>query len=500
MATLKAIIHSNAPFAPTGYGGQNALLVPALKSLGHEVMLSNFYGNQGAPLKLDGVFMLPTSKDAYGNDVLIADHHHWGADLTITLIDVWIFRPEVLAAIKAFVLFPVDCDPLPPVCIPALRAAAYKCAYSKFGVEKAKEAGISDVLYIPHMVDTKTYYPMDKTEARRMLKVRDGDFLISIVAANKGNPSRKSFDQQIRGFAEFHKRYPNSTLYIHSDMQGGYDGENIKRIVHLAGIEGSCIAEPPPYEFMRGMLGIDYMRCIYNASDVLMNCTRGEGFGVPIIESMACGTPAIVTDCTAMPELIDAGAGYKVDVLDCFFYMDSYQFIPSVKSIAEKLEQAYEDKQSGKLAEMGKTARAGMVANYDTEYVTQNYWKPILEKIAGELADIKARTASRAAKRAEGRAKAGLSATGRMLPAVPFLVGGDSGAKESISVSGQIVSGTAMLDPTATYEPVDGKVTIAVTDSTGKSATDAIDVIAKEVDGQARLVEIEKDKTETAAD
>ncbi len=470
---MRIIWHSNSIWAGTGYGVQSALFAPRLKQLGHDLIFAAFYGLQGAPLNTGDMMVLPGSKDAYGNDVMVADFHRNKADITITLIDAWIFNPQVTSQIKWVPYFPIDSDPLPPIVAQILRTAFKPIAYSKFGVEKCKEAGIS-VEYVPHGVDTNAFAPMDKLEARQALNKAMGEeqFLVSIVAANKGNPSRKCFDQQIRAFAEFNKRHPNSVLYLHTDTHGGYDGENIGRIVQMADIPTACIATPPEYEFMRGFIDQKYMRCVYNASDVLLNATRGEGFGVPIIESMACGTPAIVTDCTAMPELVDVGAGYKAKVADKFFYMDSYQFIPSVASIVDCLEQAYADKQSGKLAEMGIKAREGMVREYDADHVTQTYWKPVLERIAGELADIKARTERRAKQREEGRAKA----AGGVLP-----------AGVSLAIN------PAQAD----------KVEAAAADSTGKSLSELVDIVATELDGRPMLApasDTNEVKAETAAD
>lgn len=478
---LKMIWYSNAPWTNTGYAGQSAIFAPRLKQLGHELIFAAFYGLQGAPLKAEDMLILPASKDAYGNDVMVADFKRWGADIALTLIDAWIYSPHVTSQVRWVPYFPVDCDPMPPAVANILKTAYKPIAYSKFGVEKAREAGIA-VEYVPHGVDTGVFAPKDKIEARKTLNMREEVFAVSIVAANKGNPSRKAFDQQIRAFAEFNKRHPNSILYLHTDMNGGYDGENVGRIIQLSGLEPKCVATPPAYEFMRGMIGTDYMRNVYCASDVLMNCTRGEGFGVPIIEAMSCGTPAIVTDATAMPELIDVGAGYKCAVADKFFYMDSYQFIPSVTSIVDCLEQAYADKQSGELAKMGERARAGMVANYDADYVTETYWKPVLEKIAGELADMKAKTQKRADQRAALRANGGVVS---------------AQSNEVFTQNGELV---AITDNRA---PVD-EVHILIGDAGSKLSTEVIKVEPKEVDGTVRLVEVDdkptKVTTETAAD
>lgn len=43
---------------------------------------------------------------------------------------------------------------------------------------------------------------------------------------------------------------------------------------------------------------------IYTAADIFFNASVEETFGLPTVEAMACGTPAIVYDATALPEII----------------------------------------------------------------------------------------------------------------------------------------------------------------------------------------------------
>ena len=50
----------------------------------------------------------------------------------------------------------------------------------------------------------------------------------------------------------------------------------------------------------------------YSAADVLLSLSYEETFGLTIVEAMACGTPAIVYDNTAQPELITAETGIVV--------------------------------------------------------------------------------------------------------------------------------------------------------------------------------------------
>ena len=51
---------------------------------------------------------------------------------------------------------------------------------------------------------------------------------------------------------------------------------------------------------------------IYAAANVIMNLSYQETFGMTTVEGFACGTPSIVYNCTASPELITFNTGYVV--------------------------------------------------------------------------------------------------------------------------------------------------------------------------------------------
>lgn len=375
---MKILFFSNSPHCPTGYGNQTNLFVSRLAKAGHEMTVTAFYGVQGAPIKSDGITILPAGRHAYGLDVLVADAEFTQADIVITLMDVWVLPNELTQAIRWTPWLPVDHDPVPPGVVQALGTAFAPIAYSKFGKDRLEKAGLKP-LYVPHGVDTTVFFPEDKQVARSRFNVAEDVFMVAMVAANKGVPSRKAFDQQIRAFARFHERHPDSLLYLHTDVSGR-QGISIDHLIKMSGLPPGAIGVPPTYKYLRGMLGPDYMRDVYNAADVLLNATKGEGFGIPIIEAQACGTPAIVTDFTAMPELVPDDVGWKVkwDEDDKFYSQESYQVTPPVSGIVAALEEAYAaraDKQRG------ERARAWIVDNYDADLVVEKHWKPVLSEI-----------------------------------------------------------------------------------------------------------------------
>ncbi len=81
----------------------------------------------------------------------------------------------------------------------------------------------------------------------------------------------------------------------------------------------------------------------YNSASVLVLPSLVEGFGMVLLEAMACGIPVITTPNTAGPEiLVDGQEGFIVPIRD-------------VEALKEKLEWCYQH--PSELAEMGRAAR-----------------------------------------------------------------------------------------------------------------------------------------------
>lgn len=53
-----------------------------------------------------------------------------------------------------------------------------------------------------------------------------------------------------------------------------------------------------------GFVPEERMPILYNASDVLLHTSEYEGFGMPLLEAMACGTPIVASNKAAIPEVV----------------------------------------------------------------------------------------------------------------------------------------------------------------------------------------------------
>ncbi|MDO4306350.1 MAG: glycosyltransferase [Eubacteriales bacterium] len=62
--------------------------------------------------------------------------------------------------------------------------------------------------------------------------------------------------------------------------------------------------------------GVEELVAWYSAADIYFNASIEETFGLPTVEAMACGTPVIVYDSTALPEVVSEESGIVVSTGD----------------------------------------------------------------------------------------------------------------------------------------------------------------------------------------
>lgn len=59
----------------------------------------------------------------------------------------------------------------------------------------------------------------------------------------------------------------------------------------------------------------EYLTLLYNAADLFVYPSLYEGFGLPPLEAMACGTPVITSNTSSLPEVV-GDAGVMIDPYD----------------------------------------------------------------------------------------------------------------------------------------------------------------------------------------
>lgn len=374
----KILIHSNAPWVPSGYGKQTAHLVRTLQGLGHEVIVSAFCGLTGSPIEWHGTTVLPSGMYDYGIDVLLPHIQMVQPDLTIALMDVWKLGPiaDALTGHNMAAWVPVDCFPLSRLDGQFLEQSGVRpIAMSRFGEAQLAEAGL-DPLYAPHVVDRQVFTPLtpeERTEYREQMGL-DGKFVIGLCAANN-DAVRKGFPEQLDAFRVFHKSHPDSVLLVHSIAKAAR-GLDLQRLALELGLEPTSIRITDTYPQVSGMFDDSLLSDWYGVLDVLTACSYAEAFGVPLIEAQACGTPVVTTAGSAMTEM--RGSGWDVPGDRYWNHVHGAWWMrPQAHAIVRAYGKALE-----RAAGYRERAREFTQA-FDARDTGEAHWKGILEALCG---------------------------------------------------------------------------------------------------------------------
>jgi glycosyltransferase involved in cell wall biosynthesis len=379
--SLKVMWCSNSPHTGTGYGIPTRHVVQHLKNLGHEVAIQAFYGVQGNALNWGDVTLYPGQGHIYGADAIGAHARHFGAELVVTLIDNWVLPNQYHKAFECPWLewFPVDGEPVPEKSIYMARQAEYPAVFSQHGVHAMHAAGVN-VNYLPYGIDCSIFKPRDKAEAREELGLDPDVWLAVTVAANKGYPARKAWPEILMAWREFSSVHDDVALYLHTRIKHiAKEGIDFVPLIKSLGLDGKVAFAD------QDALAVGYdnddLATLYQAADVMLLPSMGEGFGLPVAEAQACGCPVITQACSSMTELtvngiaIPAGQPFWVPVLNYWWHT------PRVGDIVAALDAIYS---RGDDEVANAQGAAFFHENYDWPVLFEQYWSPLLERIEAE--------------------------------------------------------------------------------------------------------------------
>lgn len=219
--------------------------------------------------------------------------------------------------------FPTDGGAgLPRGCELILQKINTPVAMARFGQKQVKDYHNIDAEHIPHGTEPDRYFKLNENkriELRNKWGLND-KFVVGCVARNQG---RKMLDREIKAFKLVAEKVPNAHLFLHMDPNDGASPYDLMDLVRRYNLENRVT-----FTKMNAMRAFDWkdMNEIYNVMDIFFMSTSGEGFGIPIIEAMACEIPVVCTSYTTTAELVEhqeAGYGVKLvgtDEVDLFEY------------------------------------------------------------------------------------------------------------------------------------------------------------------------------------
>ncbi len=389
---MKYILMSTSTHLTTGYGIVSKNLLKGLRKKKVDLRMLGLQ-NLGHQSK---DFQLSIMDNIYGSDSLEFNTKLYGINSLITIIDNWLPQYEWLPnyikrlKLKHICHVTVFSEPLPPVLHNSIRKADFWVAPSKF-VEKALlDVGYDPkrVRYIPHGVDTKIFKPLpeeEKKEYRKLMGYED-KFVWFAVATNTG--FEKNWQGLFYAYKIFLAQNPeavkDTVLHCHTSphYQGAasYDLEVLGKmygiVKNLRFVVGMNLnAGTPAEEMVR----------FYNIADCYVSSTMGESFGLPALESMACGTPCIIPNHTTGPQLVgEPKTGLLIEPLkmkngQTFGWTGpqiSDKWLIDPVDLSEKMTKMYKDK---KLREKCSKNAIKFAKKFDWEKVVIPLWIDFLK-------------------------------------------------------------------------------------------------------------------------
>jgi glycosyltransferase involved in cell wall biosynthesis len=377
----------DAFWATSGYSGQGRYIMPMLEADGHVIGHFPFKNFGGGRIKLGNITVFPPMNDMWGYDCLGAYNTNFKTDLTIAFLDAWVLPRDYREMIdtRFGCYFPIDHEPVCKMITDNIPQMDYVMQYSKFGHNQLINRGV-DSIYIPHCLPTKIYRKRDRAESRKMLKLPQDAYVIGMVAANlPGFPIRKAFPENLTAFSQFISNHNDAILYLHTNLfsRNGIPATNFEDLGRMLNIPSNKIFIADQERILSGYSD-DQMAGVYSAMDVLLASSMGEGFGLPIVEAQACGTPVIATNCSAMPEVTHNGILIEPIEQPTWLWLGTWHRTPDVQNIQNALDDIYDWTES----ERNSNSDSGVEFirnNYDIDLVYNDYWRPFMKMVQNDI-------------------------------------------------------------------------------------------------------------------
>lgn len=155
-------------------------------------------------------------------------------------------------------------------------------AYSAFGASVIESTINKQVEWIPHGYNSKVFCARDKAASRLALGVHELDTLVGCVMTNQ---ARKDWATAFGAIAYLKNQKPSLKFWCHTDVH--------ERYWSLFGLVEDFKLEDTVVITYSGEYSSEQLSYFYSACDATMLCSLGEGFGFPIVESLACGVPVV---------------------------------------------------------------------------------------------------------------------------------------------------------------------------------------------------------------
>jgi glycosyltransferase involved in cell wall biosynthesis len=153
------------------------------------------------------------------------------------------------------------------------------------------------VCTIHEACNTERFFPVRDVasvdEVRRRYRLPPGPYLLSLCTLEP----RKNLMHTVRAFNQLTAAQPTLDTSL---IVAGPEGWKIGELLRASGLKRSRV-------HLTGFIDEDDLPALYSGALGLVYVSHYEGFGLPLLEAMSCGTPVIFGHNSSMPEIVGPG-------------------------------------------------------------------------------------------------------------------------------------------------------------------------------------------------
>lgn len=322
---------------PTGFGGQVGILGKALKERRFAVEFHKYSD--------------------------LSDVYNWNFNVMVSLSDLAQMMGILENPPASWIHWlPVSSKSISDLFWQRLQKVPFVVAMSQFGYQEILAHGYpADRLsMIPHGVDTRIFHPLMSAERKavRTAAEVDGKYVMCFVGTNS---PRKRLDLLLKVFKRVIEIVGGEKLLLllKTGESGAYDLYAMLKEMDLLG----------KVQVQTENLDSEGMSSFYSMCDLYVTAAEAEGFGVPLIEAMACGLPIVAGDHTTSKEIVGQ-AGTLVPCgseMQKLYGYDIERYPPEIEPMALAIVEHFN------MAHRGMTIDRSLIRNH----VVRNFSKEI---------------------------------------------------------------------------------------------------------------------------
>jgi glycosyltransferase involved in cell wall biosynthesis len=220
-----------------------------------------------------------------------------------------------------------------------------------------------------------------KAEAKAAFGIPEDAFLVLRVDRNS---HRKNFSDTWRALVPVMQRHPNVYAWFHCRAEG--DQLELPQLVSRDMVTAQRFFWPGKFTTHHGWANQDLVG-LYNAADLFVSTSMGEGFGLTLAEAAACGLPIIAQKVSSIPEVVGPGGFLLKPERLMATESGQDQWLPDVKAFTNAIERLYSD--VGLRESLGSAARAHVLETFSWDVAARQFHE-LITRVAQEIPETPA--------------------------------------------------------------------------------------------------------------